>query len=943
MPNWKKIIVSGSDASLNTLTVSNGITGSLFGTASWATNALTANNGGVTKILAGANVNLSPVNGLGDVTITSFGTNLYNTATGSYGSFYDTGSVAANSATAIYSMSLNTTDISNGVFISASNGDNTRVKFTNAGTYNIQFSSQFSNTDNSNQDVVIWIRKNGTDIPDSSGTAAVPPFKAGSNGQIIASWNYYLSLAANDFIQLCWHVEQANVITLETIAAGTSPTHPRTPSTILTAQRVDTFLSNTGSFSGSFTGILTGTASYATQALSASFAPLTPAFPFTGSAIITGSLNVIGNTQITGSLSVSSSLIASGSRVYVGPATYANTPTGSGMDIVGPNQSNNYQGTLEIFSNTTGADNGGSILLGGMQTGPTMYGLAKIVSGYVGSGYGGYLSFWTEAASSTLTEKMRINRDGLVGIGVTTPTAVLHLKAGAAAASSAPIKLTAGTNLTTPEAGAVEFDGNSLFLTTGSLRSTILTNTNPASITGSAVITGSLSVIGNTTMTGSFNVSGSVRLNGNAGVTIIGNTTVTGSLTVSSSIGVTGSINVKRTTAGSCGIFENNSYNLGGGPPILVKDGLNSLGLGYGSATAYFYTPNDGLYIHGYGNYGTFFETGNVVIPNKLQVGSTNTTTGAKIHIAAGTATALTAPIKLTAGTNMTTPEAGAVEFNGTNLFFTTGSTRSTILTNTNPASISGNLILTGSLLVSGSVRLNGNAGVNITGNTVITGSLGVTGGITGSLQGTASYATQALSASYAPSAGGVAFPFTGSAIITGSLNVIGNTAITGSLVAGYNPTPLEGTIQDGVTSVLGDLNNWNSDFYQGTVLYSETAGGTIGFGQLCYRTMFETWELADATVASETSFNMLGICVRHSVSGSATSILINGFVETTYVTIGKSGEPLYMDTTSGSINATPPTSVGNVVRLIGNTFWTSNTNAKIIIHFNPDRSWIEL
>jgi hypothetical protein len=87
----------------------------------------------------------------------------------------------------------------------------------------------------------------------------------------------------------------------------------------------------------------------------------------------------------------------------------------------------------------------------------------------------------------------------------------------------------------------------------------------------------------------------------------------------------------------------------------------------------------------------------------------------------------------------------------------------------------------------------------------------------------------------------------------------------------------------------------------------------------------------------------MLGICVRHSVSGSATSILINGFVETLYATIGKSGEPLYMDTTSGSINATPPTSVGNVVRLIGNTFWDSNTNAKIIIHFNPDRSWIEL
>lgn len=42
MPSWKRVIVSGSDASLNTLTVSNGITGSLFGTASWARNALTA-------------------------------------------------------------------------------------------------------------------------------------------------------------------------------------------------------------------------------------------------------------------------------------------------------------------------------------------------------------------------------------------------------------------------------------------------------------------------------------------------------------------------------------------------------------------------------------------------------------------------------------------------------------------------------------------------------------------------------------------------------------------------------------------------------------------------------------------------------------------------------------------------------------------------------------
>jgi hypothetical protein len=58
-------------------------------------------------------------------------------------------------------------------------------------------------------------------------------------------------------------------------------------------------------------------------------------------------------------------------------------------------------------------------------------------------------------------------------------------------------------------------------------------------------------------------------------------------------------------------------------------------------------------------------------------------------------------------------------------------------------------------------------------GNSQITGSLNVSAGITGSLQGTASYATQALSASYAPST--PTFPYTGSAIITGSLEVTGS------------------------------------------------------------------------------------------------------------------------------------------------------------------------
>ena len=42
MPNWKKVITSGSDAAFNSVIASNGFTGSLQGTGSWAINAVTA-------------------------------------------------------------------------------------------------------------------------------------------------------------------------------------------------------------------------------------------------------------------------------------------------------------------------------------------------------------------------------------------------------------------------------------------------------------------------------------------------------------------------------------------------------------------------------------------------------------------------------------------------------------------------------------------------------------------------------------------------------------------------------------------------------------------------------------------------------------------------------------------------------------------------------------
>jgi hypothetical protein len=329
MPNWKKIIVSGSDASLNTLVVSNGITGSLLGTASFAissSRAITASyalNGGVTQILAGANVTLSPTNGLGQVTISSTsGAGGFNTATGSYGSFYDTTTQTNPVANIPRSMSFNTTDITNGVSISGSTSPfNTYIKTQNAGVYNIQFSAQLDKTDSGVDEVIIWLRKNGSDLTDTATTISLN----GNNDKQVAAWNWFVNSAANDYYQIIWYSADTD---LRILAETTGGGHPGIPSVIATANRIDQFLSNTGSFTGSFTGVLIGTASYATQALSSSFATSALSSSFATTAIsasfaTTASFAISSSRAVTSSFAITASYVTGSIYTSTNPALSA--------------------------------------------------------------------------------------------------------------------------------------------------------------------------------------------------------------------------------------------------------------------------------------------------------------------------------------------------------------------------------------------------------------------------------------------------------------------------------------------------------------------------------------------------------------------------------------------------------------------------------------------
>ena len=158
-----------------------------------------------------------------------------------YGAFQDsTDQTAANTTTA-YAITFDTTDFSNGVTLS----DSSRLNVAQAGIYNLQFSIQFTNTTNASQDVDVWFRKNGTDIAKSNSRFGFAPRKgAGDPFHTIGALNFFVSLAANDYLQIMWRPSDVGV-SIEHYVAGSSPTRPAVPSVIATLSFVSNLSTET--------------------------------------------------------------------------------------------------------------------------------------------------------------------------------------------------------------------------------------------------------------------------------------------------------------------------------------------------------------------------------------------------------------------------------------------------------------------------------------------------------------------------------------------------------------------------------------------------------------------------------------------------------------------------------------------------------------------------
>ncbi len=246
---------STSLAGLTSVT-SNGFTGNLNGNASTATTA-----GNITATTNITLTSLTNLNAVGTITTGNWsataidiahggtGTNTLNgillgtngsgaTAirTAAYGYFYDLNDQtvsAINSPTAMY---YGTTDFAEGVVIESDGTKLTRIRVANSGKYNFQFSAQLARTaGTSTESISIWLRKNGQDVPASCTDVII--HGGASLADMVAAWNFFQSLNANDYIEIMWSSTDTNLF-IDYVAPRINPDRPSVPSVILSVQQV---------------------------------------------------------------------------------------------------------------------------------------------------------------------------------------------------------------------------------------------------------------------------------------------------------------------------------------------------------------------------------------------------------------------------------------------------------------------------------------------------------------------------------------------------------------------------------------------------------------------------------------------------------------------------------------------------------------------------------
>lgn len=114
------------------------------------------------------------------------------------------------------------------------------AKASQSGVYKIDFSLQFSNTDNVQHDAFVWLQTNGTVVPGSSSRFTIPARKsAGVFGYVVGYSSITFEIQKDDEIRLWWATEKAATsggtlgVLMDSLPAQTSPyARPANPSAV---------------------------------------------------------------------------------------------------------------------------------------------------------------------------------------------------------------------------------------------------------------------------------------------------------------------------------------------------------------------------------------------------------------------------------------------------------------------------------------------------------------------------------------------------------------------------------------------------------------------------------------------------------------------------------------------------------------------------------------